>query len=519
MSSKPCLLAMTACAIGLAGCSLVPKYSRPSVDTPGQFGEAATSNAGSAGVVWATAQPRDDQTRGHWWEMYGDAQLDTLEERATGANQTILAAAANFRAARAAAVGARSALFPTLSVAPAFNRMRASHTLESAEGTTLDSNAPAAVNDYLLPVDASYEIDLWGSVRASAAASAASAQASAADLATALLSTQAELAQDYFQLRAIDVEQQIVDDTVVSYRQSLDETRTLFRTGIDSAEDVARAETQLNTAVAQATDLGVARAAFEHAIAVLIGRAPAAFRLAPASLPQHIPTIPAGVPSDLLQRRPDIAAAERRVAAANAQIGVTRAAWFPNLTLGASAGWQTSTASQWFEWPSRFWSVGPQLAGVLFDGGARRAQSEQARAVFDQATANYRQAVLSAFQTVEDNLAAVRILTQEAREQRIAVESSQHLLDLANTRFKLGIDSYLNVITAQTTLLSNRETEVQIQLRQMIASISLVKALGGGWDVTQLSALPQSRDPSPDPAGAVPTRRDGSTNRALPRQG
>jgi len=519
MSAKSCLLVMTVGAVGWTGCSLGPKYSRPSVETPAQFREAAPAGVGADGVSWSAAQPRDEQNRGPWWEVYGDPPLDALEAQATVANQTIQAAAANFRAARAAAAAARSTLLPTLSLAPAFARTHASRTLKAAGGDTLSATAPGAVDDYLLPIDASYEIDLWGSVRANAAASMAFAQASAADLATALLSTQAELAQDYFQLRAVDAEEQIVGNTVASYRQSLDETRALYRSGIDSAEDVARAETQLNTVVAQMTDLGVARAAFEHAIAVLTGQTPAAFRLAPASLPEHIPAIPAGLPSDLLQRRPDIAAAERRVAAANAQIGVARAAWFPSLTLGASAGWQTSTASQWLEWPSRFWSVGPQLAGALFDGGARRAQSAQVRAAFDQATANYRQAVLNAFQAVEDNLAAVRILTQEAREQRVAVESSQHLLDLANTRYRLGIDSYLNVITAQTALLSNRETEVQIQLRLMIASISLVKALGGGWDVTHLPTVVQARDPSPAPAGTVPTRSDEPVDRAWPRRG
>jgi NodT family efflux transporter outer membrane factor (OMF) lipoprotein len=354
---------------------------------------------------------------------------------------------------------------------------------------TANANAASIVDEYLLPVDASYEVDLWGRVRNVVAASTAAAQASGADLATARLSTQAELAQDYFQLQAIDAERQILDDTVTSYRQSLNETNALFRAGIDSEEEVARAQTQLNTTIALATDLGVSRAAFEHALAVLVGRAPAGFSLPVAPLALRPPPVPVGLPSNLLERRPDIAAAERRVASANAQIGIARSAYFPSLVLDASAGWEAGQFSRWFEWPSRFWSFGPQLAATLFDGGARRAHTEEAQAAFDQAAAGYRQTVLSAFQTVEDNLAALRILEQEAREQQTAVDSSRHLLDLANTRFQTGIDSYLNVITAQTALLSNRETDVQIQLRQMTASISLVKALGGGWNVTRLPSL------------------------------
>ncbi|HVU36312.1 MAG TPA: efflux transporter outer membrane subunit [Opitutaceae bacterium] len=472
--------------LGLAGCNLAPKYTRPAADVPAQYREATAPD----GVVWSPARPHDQAPRGAWWEAYADPELNELERQVRVSNETIKAAEANFRIARAAALSARSALWPTVSAAPSYTRSHASRTLESASGSRPSASAPGAVDDFSLPFDLSYELDLWGRVRNSAAASGAAAQASAADLATATLSLQAELAQDYFEIRALDAERSIFDDTVRSYRESLQETQALYHSGIDSQEEVARAETQLNTAVAQATDLGVARAAYEHAIAVLVGKAPSQFRLAVAPLTARPPVTPAGLPSDLLLRRPDIAAAERRVAAANAQIGIARTAWFPRLTLGATGGWQSSSAAQWFEWPSRFWSVGPQLAAVLFDVGGRRAASEQARAAFDAATANYRQAVLGAFEGVEDNLAAERILDDEARQQRVAVQSSQQLLDLANTRFRLGIDSYLNVISAQTTLLSNRQTEVQIQLRQMLASIALVKSLGGGWNVSELPRIP-----------------------------
>jgi NodT family efflux transporter outer membrane factor (OMF) lipoprotein len=474
-----------------AGCNLAPTYSRPTVETPLQFHERANAS-GTEGVAWASAQPSDGANRGRWWELYGDPLLNALEEQTESANQTIAAADASFRAARATVASTRSALLPTLRTAPAVTRTRVSQTLGSAAGGRADT--PAITNEYSLPFDASYEIDFWGRVRNGVAASRANAEASAADLATARLSTQAELAQDYFQLRALDAERQIFDDTVASYRESLGETSALYRAGIDSDEDVSRAQTQLNTAIAQATDLGIARAAFEHAIAVLTGKPPAGFSLATAPFAAHPLSVPVGLPSNLLERRPDIAAAERRAAAANAEIGVARAAYFPQFLLGASAGWQTAEAARWFDWPSRFWSVGPELAATLFDGGARRAQTEQARASFDQAAADYRQTVLSAFQSVEDNLAALRLLEQEAGEQRTAVESSRHLLGLANTRFKIGIDSYLNVITAQAALLANRETEVQIQLRQMLASVSLMKALGGGWDVTELVL---SASPSP----------------------
>jgi NodT family efflux transporter outer membrane factor (OMF) lipoprotein len=492
------LVAAAVAVLALSGCNLAPKYARPSVPTPPNFKEEAATPA----VAWTAARPRDGIPAGRWWGIYRDPRLSALEEQVEVSNQGILAAAANFRAARAAVTAARSAYFPTITTAPSASRVRSSQTWTSAPDGSA-AGGSSIVNEYVLPVDATYTVDLWHRVGNTVAASSLNAQASAADLATALLSTQAELARDYFALQALDAERQLLDETVGSYRDALAATTALYRNGIYSEEDMARAKTQLDATVAQATDLAVSRAATEHAIAVLIGKPPADFSLSAMPLAARPPAVPAGLPSDLLERRPDIAAAERRVAAANAQIGAVRAAYFPSLVLGAEGGWESVHLSQWFSWPSRFWSIGPQLAGTLFDGGARRAQTEQARAEFDQTVANYRQTVLGAFQAVEDNLAALRILDSEAGQQQTAVDSSRRLLDLATTRYHTGIDSYLNVITAQAALLSNRELEVQIQLRQMTSSVSLVLALGGGWDAARLS---QPRDPGSDSALAAGRR-------------
>lgn len=466
---------LAAASLILAGCNLAPRYTPPAIATPAAFKEAA------AGVAWNPAQPEDAAARGPWWRVFGDAQLDTLEAQVAQANQNVLAAEANYRAARAAAAVARGGLFPTVSVDPSFERSRS-----SASVNRNSASAGTTSNLFDLPFEASYTIDLWQRVRNTARAASDVAQASAADAATALLANQALLAQDYFQLRALDTERGILNDTEASYRRALDVTTTLFQSGIDSNEDVARAQNQLDSAVAQATDTQAARAALEHAIAVLIGKPPADFALPEAPWEQHPVALPAGVPSELLQRRPDIAAAERRVAAANAEIGVARAAYFPNLTLGGAFGWEAPNASQWFQWPSRFWSLGPQAAQVLFNGGALSSLTDEAKAAFDQSSATYRQTVLTAFQAVEDNLSNLRVLGAEVEQQRTAVASSQRVLDLAMTRFQSGIDSYLNVVTAQTALLSNRQAAVQVRLRQMISSVSLVMALGGGWSRAQL---------------------------------
>jgi NodT family efflux transporter outer membrane factor (OMF) lipoprotein len=491
----------------LASCNPGPKYAKPPAPAPAAYKE--TPPAYKEGSGWKLAQPGDDTLRGKWWELYGDPQLIALEDQVAGANQNIIAAEANYRVSKALVVSARSALFPTVGTAPSYINSRASKTTRVTTvsgGTSSGSQSGTVLNEYSLPFEASYTVDFWHRIRNQIAANAHAAQASAADIGTAVLTAQAELADDYFEIRALDTQRKILDDTAASYRQTLQLTQILFKTGIDSDQDVAQAQTQLDTAVTQQTDLGVARASFEHAIATLIGRPPADFALPVAPFNPHPPQVPVGVPSTLLERRPDIAAAERTVASANANIGVARAAYYPNLTLSASGGFQTATFTKWFTWPSGFWSVGPQLAQTFFEGGARRALNEQAQAQYDVTVANYRQTVLTAFQAVEDNLASLRILSEEIVQQHTVVLSASHYLDLALTRYRTGVDSYLNVITAQTSLLTSREAEVGIELRQMTASVGLIEALGGGWDSNSVPGMQQliRKEPKWSPAGPMP---------------
>jgi NodT family efflux transporter outer membrane factor (OMF) lipoprotein len=331
-------------------------------------------------------------------------------------------------------------------------------------------------------------VDLWGRIRNMTAQSAFSAQASAADVATALLSTQSLLAQDYFQLRAVDEQRRILDSTLADFQASLHLVDALYRNGLASDEDVAEADNQLDSAQAQATDLGVIRGQLEHAIAVLIGVTPAHFSLAVLPFNPALPVVPVSLPTDLLERRPDIASAERQVGAANAGVGIARTAYFPSLSLDAAIGYESNNGlAQLFDWPNRFWSVGSSLEQTLFDGGARRAATAQAWATYDEAVANYRQAVLTAFQSVEDNLTSLRILATEEGQQHQAVVAAQREVALSTARYKLGLDSYINVITAQNTFLTNRETELQIQLRRITASLNLINNLGGGWDTSQWS--------------------------------
>lgn len=519
--------AVAALTILLSACNPGPQYAKPPAQTPSAFKEAPPQDY-KEGEGWKIAQPGDDKLRAKWWEVYNDKQLNVLEEQVQVSNQSIAAAEANFRSARALVVSARSALFPTVTAGPSYTNSRFSSTARTtvvsgattttststtgtsttgtgttgtsttgtsstgtSSGTSTSSGTAASgiagvVNNFAVPIDVSYTVDLWHKVRNTIAANTYSAQASAADVATALLSTQAELAEDYFEVRALDAERKVLDQTLDNYRSSLQLTQILYKTGIDSDQDVSQAQTQLDTATAQLTDLGVSRAQYEHAIAMLIGKPPAGFALEVAPFIPKPPDVPLALPSELLERRPDIAGAERLVASANAQIGVAKAAYYPQLTLSASGGVESASILNWFTWPSRFWSLGPQLAQTLYEGGARRAATEQAQASYDAAVANYRQTVLTVFQAVEDNLAALRILSTEVGQQHTAVVSSAHYLDLAQTRYKTGVDSYLNVITAQSSVLTNRETEVTIQLRQMTASVQLIMALGGGWDTSQL---------------------------------
>jgi NodT family efflux transporter outer membrane factor (OMF) lipoprotein len=439
--------------------------------------------------------------------MYNDPQLSALERQVQISNQTIKVAEANYRSAQALVVTARSALFPTVTTSPSytnsrFGSSRAGTVVASSSGVPVSASG-SATNQYSLPATASYTVDLWHRVRNTIAAQAYSAQASAADIATATLSTQAELAQDYFEVRSLDEQRAILEDTLNNYRQSLHLTQTLFKAGIDSDQDVAQAQLQFDTAAASLTDLGVSRAQFEHAIAMLIGQPPANFSLPPAPFVAHPPEAPVALPSQLLERRPDIAAYERDLAAANAQIGVARAAYFPDLTLSATGGFQSSVFSKWLTWPSRFWSIGPSATQVLFENGALRGPVEQAEANYDAMVANYRQTALTAFQGVEDQLAALRILSAEIDQQHTAVAAANHYLNLALTLYRTGVDSYLNVITAQNSLLSTRLSVVGVELRQMTASVNLIIDLGGGWNVTDLPNMHQilAKPPKWSPGG------------------
>jgi NodT family efflux transporter outer membrane factor (OMF) lipoprotein len=476
------------------GCDKAPKYKTPPVATPPSYKEITPENFKETDN-WKFAQPKDDTIRGKWWEIFNDSQLNTLEEQVNISNQNIALADANFRAARAVVRESRSQQFPTVTTNPSITVSRG-----SAKTSQSNTSAGRVVTDYNLPFDASWELDLWGRIRNTVSASASEAQATAADLENVRLSVEAELAFDYYQIRSVDAQRALLDSTVAAYQQALELTQVRFQTGIASDEDVAQAETQLKTTQAQATDLGIQRAQLEHAIALLTGQPASTFSLSIVPLKAEPPPIPIGLPSQLLERRPDIAASERRVAEANAQIGVAKAAFYPALTFSAAAGFESTSIASWFTWPARFFSVGPSLAQTLFDKGRRAAVTEQVRAQYDGTVANYRQTVLTAFQEVEDNLAALRILSRELEQQEAAVKSSERNLSLANERYKAGIDSYLNVITAQTTLLTNQRTALNLRMQQLTASVELIKALGGGWNVSQLPTPKELiRKPSPTP--------------------
>jgi NodT family efflux transporter outer membrane factor (OMF) lipoprotein len=481
----------------LCGCNFAPKYQRPAVEAPTAFKEF-TLPTRDATNLWKIAQPSDAVARGKWWEMYNNPQLNSLEAQVTISNQNVAAAFANLLSARALVRQARAQLYPTLAASPAVTRSQQRFVGSQSPS----SSSGAALTDYSLPLDASWQVDLWGRIRNTVKANALEAQATVADLENTRLTAQAELAADFFALRTQDALKQLFDDSVRAYRESLDLTKVRFQTGIASDQDVAQAETQLETAEAQATNLGIQRAQLEHAIAVLIGKPPTALSIPIEPLgATNPPVVPVGVPSELLERRPDIAAAERRVAEANARIGIAKAAYFPTITLSASGGFQSASISSLLNWSSRVWSIGAGLGETLFDAGLRKATVEQFRADYDSTVAKYRQTVLTAFQQVEDQLAALRILAHQVEQQETVVNSSERYLTLATDRYKLGIDSYLNVITAQTTYLVNRQTLVDLHLQQMSASVQLVEAVGGGWEASQTPTAKQLLSRTPLNAG------------------
>jgi len=457
----------------LAGCMVGPNYVRPTADVPANYKENPN---------FSLAQPGDAIAKGRWWEIYGDPRLNSLEEQVAVSNFSLKAAQARFEQARAGVRITRSALYPT-----ATGSLAVSHTHASSNAPLVTSTTN--YNDFLLPVDVSWEADVWGRIRRTVEASRSEAQATAADLASVQLSLQSELALDYFALRGLDAQEQLLNSTVVSYGKALELTETRYRGGLASAVDVAQAQTQLETTRAEAIDIGVERTQFEHAIAVLVGKPPEQFSMAPFPLTEAPPAVPAGVPSELLERRPDIAAAERRVEEANANMGVARAAYFPAVTLSGAGGFQSAVISTLLEGPGGFWALAGQAAETLFDGGFRRGTSEQARAAYDQAVDSYRETILEAFQQVEDNLAALRILGEESSTQDGAVAAAEHSLSLSITRYKGGVTNYLEVTTAQSAALSDEVTAVNLLSRRLSASVLLVKAIGGGWDVSKIPPI------------------------------
>ena len=466
----------------LCGCMVGPKYVRPTAPQTPSFKELGNWKEGDG---WKVAQPDDTLLRGKWWELYGDTKLNELEEQVDSSNQTLKIAEANFRQARAAIRFSRASEAPTIGTAPSISTVR-----DSANQPYFPaSEANNGTGDFTLPLDLSYEIDLWGRVRRTVTASREEAQASAADLETARLSLHAEVAIDYFEVRSADAQERLLDDTVNAYSEALDLTKNRFEGGAAPKSDVAQAQTQLDAARVQATDIAVQRAQYEHALAILIGKPPAAFDLPPIPLnlqPPTLPSIPVALPAQLLERRPDIAAAERRMAAANEQIGIARAAYYPTLNLAAVAGLEGSSLLNWFNWPSRFWAVGPGLSETLFDAGRRRATTESARAGYDSAIANYRQTVLTSFQQVEDNIVVLRVLQTESAQQHDTTGAAEEALRLFQNRYAGGVDTYLQVVTSQTTALANERNDIDIMRRQFEANVLLIKALGGGWDVSKL---------------------------------
>jgi NodT family efflux transporter outer membrane factor (OMF) lipoprotein len=470
------------------GCVVGPNYHRPDVEIPQNYKEDPN---------WQAAQPADAKLGGNWWELFDDPQLSALEVQVSVSNQSLKEAEAQFDQARALVRYYRAGYYPTLSVEPEVDREHVSKN-QPFSGIT----AGATYNNYEIPFDVSWEPDIWGLVRRTVEQAHANAQASAADLASIQLSLEAELAVDYFQLRTLDADAQLLDTTVDDFTKALKLTRDRHEGGVSSEVDVAEAETLLETTRAQAQDTHVARAQFEHAIAVLIGKPPAEFSIPVAPLEAAPPAIPAAIPSQILQRRPDVAAAERGVAAANAGIGIARAAYYPAITLGGGGGFDSGNIGTLISGPSTMWSVGASALETIFDAGRRHASNQQAWGVYDQSVATYRQSVLTAFQEVEDNLAALRILAQESTTQDAAVSAAQHSVSLSNSRYTGGVTSYLEVITAESIALDDERTAVDLRARRMTAAVLLIKALGGGWDAASLQNL--SSHPSYNSAPTPP---------------
>src|SRR5580700_2264564 len=492
-------LCTAALLLMLSGCVVGPKYHPPIPPPPAPVYKESPTQSQEAGL-WTPAQPADAKLRGKWWEIFNDSELNALEEQLDINNQNIKQFFENFMEARAIVREARSQYFPTLSVAPSFNRSRTSQNLNTVPVNTSGTGTAAKQLQstvYSLPLEASWEPDLWGKVRNTVRQAQYAAQVSAADLENERLTEQASLAQYLFEIRGQDMLQKIFDDTVAADQKSYDLTRALYEAGIDDQISVVEAETTLRTAQAGATNVGIARAQFEHAIAVLIGKAATSFSIPVKPMTVAPPPIPVGVPSELIERRPDVAAAERTMAEANAAIGIAYAAYYPNLTLTAEGGFESSAFHTWLSWPSRFWSVGVSIPETIFDAGLRRATVQQFVATYNADLAGYRQTVLTAFQQVEDSLAEVRILSKQIKEEQQAVDSAQTFLKLEQARYDTGVDPYIDVLIAQTTVLSDQQVLNALQVQQMTSAVALVEALGGGWDRSQLPS-PQQVTQKPD---------------------
>jgi NodT family efflux transporter outer membrane factor (OMF) lipoprotein len=471
-------LLLVAAMLALTGCAVGPKYKTPTMPAPPAYKEIGN---------WKTAQPNDHSLGGNWWEIFQDPQLNALEQQINVSNQNLKAAVAQYQQSRAALRYVRADYYPTVTANPSAERERYSNNRpppsSGFDGLTF--------NDFVLPVNVSYEANAWGRVSRNVESYREQAQASAADLAVVNLSMHADLAVDYFAARSLDAEEKLLQDTVAQYEQALQLNDDRYHGGLASEVEVEQARTILETTRAQMVDVGVARAQYEHAVAVLVGKAPADFSLPPLPLTAPPPPIPVGVPSELLERRPDIAAAERLVASANAQVGLAKTAYYPLVNLFGSGGFESGSITTLLQGPSALWTVGASAAVTIFDVGRRRALNDQAKAAYDSTVASYRETVLAAFQQVEDNLAALRILEQEAGVQATAVQAAQRSLDLSNTRYEGGVTSYLEVITAQNAALSDEVTAVNILGRRMASAVLLIQALGGGWDSASLPQRPE----------------------------
>jgi NodT family efflux transporter outer membrane factor (OMF) lipoprotein len=502
---KTAIYPAIAAAVLLTGCRVGPKYHTPPATAqapPISYKESPTQFKDTDG--WKVAEPQDAMLHGKWWEIYNDPELNALEEQIDINNQNIKQYFENFMAARSIVREAHSQLFPTATVGPSYQRSRSSANLKNSTGTG-GTSVGSQSSIGTLPLDVSWQPDLWGKIRNTISEYQFEAQLSAADLENERLSEQANLALFFFELRGQDALQDLYTATIAADQKALDYTQAQYETGVGDKISVVEAQNTLQNAESQAANLGIARSQYEHAIAVLIGTNPSSFSIPRKALNAKPPAVPLGMPSQLLERRPDIAASERAMASANAQIGIADAAFYPDLTLSASGGFESSTFKHLFDWPSRFWSIGPSVSETVFDAGLRRATVQQYTATYNANLATYRQTVLAAFQQVEDYLASVRILSQQILKQQEAEQSAQQFVDLETARYETGIDPYVNLVTAQTTLLSDQQTLATLRIQAMTSSVQLIQALGGGWDRTQL--------PTPSQVSAKPSKADTAIQR------